>query len=91
MSVINTNVKSLVAQNALTVNNRSLSKTMEQLSTGKRINSAADDAASGHRQQNDSANSWLESSSAQCQRRHFHAADRRRCYTRNYQHAAAHA
>jgi flagellin len=45
MSVINTNVKSLVAQNALTVNNRSLSKVMEQLSTGKRINSAADDAA----------------------------------------------
>jgi len=45
MSVINTNVKSLVAQNSLTVNNRNLSKTMEQLSTGKRINSAADDAA----------------------------------------------
>lgn len=45
MSVINTNVKSLVAQNAATVNNRSLSKAMEQLSTGKRINGAADDAA----------------------------------------------
>ena len=45
MSVINTNVKSLVAQNALTINGRNLSKTMEQLSTGKRINSAADDAA----------------------------------------------
>jgi flagellin len=45
MSVINTNVKSLVAQNAATVNNRSLSKAMEQLSTGKRINTAADDAA----------------------------------------------
>ena len=45
MSVINTNVKSLVAQNAMTVNNRSLSKAMEQLSTGSRINSAADDAA----------------------------------------------
>jgi flagellin len=45
MSVINTNVKSMVAQNAMTVNNRTLSKTMEQLSTGKRINAAADDAA----------------------------------------------
>jgi flagellin len=45
MSVINTNVKSLIAQNAATVNNRSLSKAMEQLSTGKRINGAADDAA----------------------------------------------
>jgi flagellin len=38
-------VKSLVAQNALTVNGRAMSKTMEQLSTGKRINTAADDAA----------------------------------------------
>ncbi len=45
MTVINTNVKSLVAQNAMSINNRSLSKAMEQLSTGKRINSAADDAA----------------------------------------------
>jgi len=45
MTVINTNVKSLIAQQALTVNNRGLSKAMEQLSTGKRINSAADDAA----------------------------------------------
>ena len=45
MSVINTNVKSLVAQNAMNVNNRSLSKAMEQLSTGRRINTAADDAA----------------------------------------------
>ena len=45
MTAINTNVKSLIAQQALTVNNRGLTKTMEQLSTGKRINSAADDAA----------------------------------------------
>jgi flagellin len=35
----------LVAQNALTFNNRAMSTTMEQLSTGKRINSAKDDAA----------------------------------------------
>ena len=45
MSVINTNVKSMIAQNAMSVNNRSLGKAMEQLSTGKRINSAGDDAA----------------------------------------------
>ena len=45
MSVINTNIKSTIAQNALTVNNRSLSKAMERLSTGSRINGAADDAA----------------------------------------------
>jgi len=45
MTVINTNVKSILAQNSLTVNNRSLTKAMEQLSTGKRINTAADDAA----------------------------------------------
>ena len=45
MSVINTNVNSLFAQNALKVNNRALSTAMEQLSTGTRINSAKDDAA----------------------------------------------
>lgn len=45
MTVINTNIKSLVSQNALNLNNRSLSSAMEQLSTGKRINSAKDDAA----------------------------------------------
>lgn len=45
MSVINTNIKSLVAQNAMTKNNRDLSTAMQQLSTGKRINSAKDDAA----------------------------------------------
>jgi flagellin len=45
MSVINTNIKSLIAQQALNTNNRGLSKAMEQLSTGKRINTAADDAA----------------------------------------------
>jgi flagellin len=45
MSVINTNVKALVAQQALKVNNRALGAAMEQLSTGRRINSAADDAA----------------------------------------------
>jgi flagellin len=45
MSVINTNIKSLVSQNAMVKNNRSLSDAMQQLSTGKRINSAKDDAA----------------------------------------------
>jgi flagellin len=45
MTVINTNVKSLAAQSALTLNNRSMSTAMEQLSTGKRSNSAKDDAA----------------------------------------------
>ena len=39
MTVINTNVKSLISQNALNINNRALSKAMQQLSTGKRINS----------------------------------------------------
>ena len=45
MSVINTNVNSLVAQNAVNINARNLSNAMEQLSTGKRINGAKDDAA----------------------------------------------
>jgi len=45
MTVINSNVNSLIAQQASVVNTRSMSKAMEQLSTGKRINGAADDAA----------------------------------------------
>ena len=45
MSVINTNIKSLISQNALTRNGRDVANAMQQLSTGKRINSAADDAA----------------------------------------------
>jgi flagellin len=45
MSVINTNIKSLVSQNAMVKNNRDLANAMQQLSTGKRINSAKDDAA----------------------------------------------
>jgi flagellin len=45
MSVINTNVNSLVSQAALARNERSLSSAMQQLSTGTRINSAKDDAA----------------------------------------------
>jgi flagellin len=45
MSVINTNIKSLVAQNSMKVNERSMSNSMQQLSTGSRINSAGDDAA----------------------------------------------
>jgi len=45
MSVINTNINSLIAQQAGVVNSRSMTKAMEQLSTGRRINSAADDAA----------------------------------------------
>ena len=45
MSVINTNVSALFAQNALRANSRSMSNAMEQLSTGSRINSAGDDAA----------------------------------------------
>jgi len=45
MTVINTNIKSLIAANAMTVNNRNLQDAMTQLSTGSRINSARDDAA----------------------------------------------
>ena len=44
MSVINTNIKSLIAQDTLTKNTQRLGTAMERLSTGKRINSASDDA-----------------------------------------------
>ena len=45
MSVINTNVSAILTQNSLAKNERAMSGAMEQLSTGKRINSSADDAA----------------------------------------------
>jgi len=45
MAVVNTNVKAQFAQNSLQVNNRTMANAMQQLSTGKRINSAKDDAA----------------------------------------------
>ena len=45
MPVINSNISSLRAQEAMTTNARMQSTAMEQLSTGKRINSAKDDAA----------------------------------------------
>ena len=45
MTVINTNVASLYAQAAITTNARQMTNTMQQLSTGKRVNGAADDAA----------------------------------------------
>ena len=44
-SVINTNLKSLIAQDSSNINNRKLSTAMERLSTGNKINSAKDDAA----------------------------------------------
>ena len=43
--VINTNVSSLTAQRALAESNAELETAMERLSTGRKINSAADDAA----------------------------------------------
>ena len=45
MSTINTNIKALYVQSALQTNERSLTAAMQQLSSGKRINSAKDDAA----------------------------------------------
>ena len=45
MSVINTNISAMKAANASSSANKALGTAMERLSTGKRINSAKDDAA----------------------------------------------
>lgn len=45
MAVVNTNISASIAQAALARNERDLSTAMEQLSTGKKINSASDNAA----------------------------------------------
>jgi flagellin len=42
---INTNIQSLIAQRSLGLNTNALNKSLERLSTGYRINHAADDAA----------------------------------------------
>ena len=43
MAVVNTNINSSIAQQALVKNDRAMNAAMERLSTGQRINSAADD------------------------------------------------
>ena len=45
MTVINTNIAATVTANAMKENARTMENTMERLATGKRINSASDDAA----------------------------------------------
>jgi len=45
MTSINTNINALTASNALSRNGKAQQDTMQQLSTGKRINRASDDAA----------------------------------------------
>jgi len=45
MAVVNTNIGASVAQAALTRNERALNTAMEQLSTGRKINSAGDNAS----------------------------------------------
>ncbi|HXE52559.1 MAG TPA: flagellin [Tepidisphaeraceae bacterium] len=45
MSVINTNVSSLIAQRSLRTNNQNLNTSLERLSTGLKINTGADDPA----------------------------------------------
>ena len=45
MTVINTNIAAQLTANSMRENQRTMENTMERLSTGKRINSASDDAA----------------------------------------------
>jgi flagellin len=45
MTSINTNINALTASNALSRNGQAQQQTMQQLSTGKRINRASDDSA----------------------------------------------
>ena len=45
MTVVNTNIAAIVANNALRSNQRDLTQAMQQLATGRKVNSAADNAA----------------------------------------------
>jgi flagellin len=46
MPTFNTNVNAVQVQNALTQNKLAMTKAMDELSSGLRVNAAADDAAS---------------------------------------------
>jgi flagellin-like hook-associated protein FlgL len=73
MTVINTNIASMNAQYSLNKVNKAMEDTMQQLSTGKRINSAADDAA-GLSIGNTVA--WHQHANPQRTRRYFIGANR---------------
>ena len=45
MTIVNTNVGSLIAKSSLTAQNKNMESSIEKLSTGLRINTASDDAA----------------------------------------------
>lgn len=45
MTVVNSNISAVATQRAMAINQRDLTSAMTQLSTGKRINGSADDAA----------------------------------------------
>jgi flagellin len=45
MLSLNTNNNALIAQNAINSSSKDISTAMQRLSTGKKINSAADDSA----------------------------------------------
>lgn len=45
MTVVNSNISAVVAQRAMAMNQRDLTTAMTRLSTGKRVNGSADDAA----------------------------------------------
>ena len=45
MTIVNTNVGSLIAKSSLAAQNKNMEASIEKLSTGLRINTASDDAA----------------------------------------------
>ena len=68
--VVNTNIGSLNAQRSLAASSNELSTAMERLSSGKKINSASDDAAGfAIAEANDRTNPWLEHGDKKRERR----------------------
>ena len=89
MTVINTNIKALYTQAALKESGRASLVAMQQLSTGKRINSSKDDAAglaiAARMTQN------IQGLNQSIRRRcHFSDSGCRGCHQRNHHHAPAH-
>ena len=75
MTVINTNVGALQACTYAVRADSNVTKAMERLSSGLRINSAADDAAGLAVQQNGKPSSWYEYGNPEFSRWYFTCAN----------------
>ena len=89
--VVNTNIPSVSAQRYLMESRKEMETAMERLSSGKRINSAADDAAGLAISTHGVADPRHQHGDQERQRRYLDGPDRRGCSAGSHGHAPADA